>query len=1073
MKSLPRDSCLDVLDTWLTFEALNPQALDEEDLRARGKDIVRLRERIVLPWTNQKFAKSGNEKAVFWIVYLTPIDLARAFKSILSLFPDIQAGERIQSGGEAPAAALVLDEKGCPVPDGVFLASFGWSYGKLREQKLSELPRFSEHEDEIIQKIGERITRFDKDQNLLPLERSDLTVTSEWLTKKLNLPPEELDLDPVCVRFRQYRENADPPEPELLNSFFIRDLLLVKEEVKKLEIGVALSRYLAITPPTRENDIVKEESLLKETLSPSRLPPSRWPSPGRHPLFMMQQAVVNHVAEQLNGDGIVAVNGPPGTGKTTLLRDVIAHVVLSRAKVLVRFENPSDAFKEGPAIKTGKGYSKAYLVAPNLIGHEIVVSSSNNKAVENITKELPSLAALAQDFEKPLRYFSSISDAIAKETTSTNSESTWGLFAAVLGNSDNRSKFLQTFWWDEDRSFASYLKAASGSRVQIKDKQTGEFKTPDVIVHENPPAGPIDAKKRWITARREFASALSKTNDLTAKAMSVSRALAELEVRKDEETSLAAELTIRFKKLKEAAIPIAESEARVDTAEQECEHLQAERNLFAAYKPGFFARLLNFKSYRDWHGQALSLAKRVDEAQANFRMVKAELEEVLKALSRARAEAEKVANRHTECEQEIASAMRIVETLCPGIGNNLPDREFWLRDVRELQMSSPWIFPELQDARDDLFVTAINLHRAFIDAAADKVLANLRLAVDYLKGESLSVDEEPYKRSVFATFFLVVPVVSSTFASFSRLFSSLKKAEIGWLLVDEAGQASPQQAVGALWRSQRAVIIGDPMQIEPVVTIPPQLINAICATFHVSPDRWAAPNASAQSLADFASETGTILSSSDGHRKIGIPLRVHRRCEEPMFSISNEVAYDGLMVYGTPPAVSKIGGLLGTSAWLHTEGDAQGKWSPAEGEVVLSLLETLTSNGIDLGDVYIISPFRQVAFKTQETVARSHLGSKLSSKWLKNHIGTVHTFQGKEAEAVIFVLGASGPQSVGARRWASGLPNLVNVAVTRAKRRLYVVGDHSAWSSHGYFKVVAECLPRRNWAGMDPRQKAI
>ena len=41
---------------------------------------------------------------------------------------------------------------------------------------------------------------------------------------------------------------------------------------------------------------------------------------------------------------------------------------------------------------------------------------------------------------------------------------------------------------------------------------------------------------------------------------------------------------------------------------------------------------------------------------------------------------------------------------------------------------------------------------------------------------------------------------------------------IGTLIVDEAGQASPHMAIGALCRAEKAVIVGDPKQVEPVVT---------------------------------------------------------------------------------------------------------------------------------------------------------------------------------------------------------------------------------------------------------------
>jgi superfamily I DNA and/or RNA helicase len=72
--------------------------------------------------------------------------------------------------------------------------------------------------------------------------------------------------------------------------------------------------------------------------------------------------------------------------------------------------------------------------------------------------------------------------------------------------------------------------------------------------------------------------------------------------------------------------------------------------------------------------------------------------------------------------------------------------------------------------------------------------------------------------------------------------------------------------------------------------------------------------------------------------------------------------------------------------------------------------------------------------------------------WLRERIGTVHVVQGREAEAVILVLGAPDPNQAGARAWAGSRPNLLNVAVTRAKEVLYVIGNRELWRRAGVFK---------------------
>ena len=66
-------------------------------------------------------------------------------------------------------------------------------------------------------------------------------------------------------------------------------------------------------------------------------------------------------------------------------------------------------------------------------------------------------------------------------------------------------------------------------------------------------------------------------------------------------------------------------------------------------------------------------------------------------------------------------------------------------------------------------------------------------------------------------------------------------------------------------------------------------------------------------------------------------------------------------------------------------------------------------------------------------------------QWVRDRVGTVHTVHGREAEAVFFILGAPDLQQRGARGWAGGRPNLLNVAATRAKEALYVVGNRSLW----------------------------
>jgi len=105
--------------------------------------------------------------------------------------------------------------------------------------------------------------------------------------------------------------------------------------------------------------------------------------------------------------------------------------------------------------------------------------------------------------------------------------------------------------------------------------------------------------------------------------------------------------------------------------------------------------------------------------------------------------------------------------------------------------------------------------------------------------------------------------------------------------------------------------------------------------------------------------------------------------------------------------------------------------------------------------IFVISPFRKV---------KAACDSRIKAAGIKGvDCGTVHTFQGKEAEIVFLVLGtAPGQAGSGARAWASGKPNLLNVAITRAKCRLYVIGDAAQWGDLDHLAELHQALPIRH-----------
>ena len=355
----------------------------------------------------------------------------------------------------------------------------------------------------------------------------------------------------------------------------------------------------------------------------------------------------------------------------------------------------------------------------------------------------------------------------------------------------------------------------------------------------------------------------------------------------------------------------------------------------------------------------------------------------------------------------------------------------------------------------------MSLHRAFIDCAADPIRQNLSVFTESFGTRSFGTSQkDDLIKELWATFFIVVPVVSTTFASVNRMFSSLQPETLGWLLVDEAGQAVPQAAVGAIMRSKRAVVVGDPLQIEPVVTLSNTLTEEICGFFGIDSLTYNAPEASVQTLADAASSYCAQFPIGSGHRDVGSPLLVHRRCDSPMFEISNEIGYANLMVQAKVAQEEEKP--LGPSCWYDVVGTTgPDKWCESEATKLVELLSELRAANRS-ADLYVVTPFVIVQDTLRKRLQESGILAGWVDdprKWVSEHIGTVHTVQGREADTVFFVLGAQGSSHGGARNWAGARPNLPNVAVTRAKASLYVIGNRSLWKSAGVFSVIDRLLP--------------
>ncbi|MGJ8628664.1 MAG: DEAD/DEAH box helicase [Sulfitobacter sp.] len=852
----------------------------------------------------------------------------------------------------------------------------------------------------------------------------------------------------------------EPAEIGILNSFFIDDIERAILSVRAGQTPHALRQYLTPLPVENRIDLysdVGREQIIA-ALNPARHNAGRWFANPDHAMSLMQQFAINTGLDTLQHGGLFSVNGPPGTGKTTLLRDIIAENVTRRAAILAGLNSPRAAFLDG------KFGTIAHLI-PELTGFEMVVASSNNAAVENISRDLPKSASVwGEDIQylQPTAHKLAAQKADGKCDKLSADECPWGLITAAMGRKANRKLFTDRVFFN--RITENEKKTWAGEKRPLNIWQWSKTLT------ENPESN-LDFK----TAQNAFKASQSKVDaitsdlrDFSALSQSMRGHTAESWCDKAKTAVIEAQLACK------AARVELEAAERIQTAqESDLSDLKEEDRLLMKITPVWWMRLLrtqkaqahNERVQKNAEAQIV-LNQQVRETRTRISVhLNPALDDAEVVYITAQSNLKNVGTDwDNKCSAHDAYKVRF--------GPIDPPKDLDDLEVDAYQIEGVWHTPEYAKLRSDLFQKSLLLHEAWLLAVTSKsnFIQNLMAIPELLQNSFAgSADDE---RALWQSIFMIVPVISSTFASISRQFGDLGAESLGWLFIDEAGQAVPQAAVGAIMRAKRVFVIGDPLQIEPVFTLPKRLIQELMQTSaHIADGSYAPDEVSVQVLADRANPFGTLVhKDGDDDIWVGSPLRVHRRCIDPMFGLANKIAYNDRMVFGLEsrdPTTDEMP-LLGQSCWIDLPGKVVGRQAvPGQIDFVARLIARFYTRFEKFPNLYVISPFKEVKERLAARLKERELWDSLNrekppssalDEWIKTQVGTVHTFQGKEEDTVIMLLGVDA-QTEGAAGWASSKPNLLNVALTRAKRRFYLVGDRQIWGKQRYFKEAYNNLP--------------
>lgn len=256
----------------------------------------------------------------------------------------------------------------------------------------------------------------------------------------------------------------------------------------------------------------------------------------------------------------------------------------------------------------------------------------------------------------------------------------------------------------------------------------------------------------------------------------------------------------------------------------------------------------------------------------------------------------------------------------------------------------------------------------------------------------------------------VFPIIATTCISAHKLGKPSQYFDM--VIMDEASQCNTAMSLVPIIRGNNLMLVGDPQQLNPVVLLDKSINEILRKKYNVSPEYDYIANSVYKTFLACDSVSDEIL------------LSYHYRCDKKIIEFNNKKYYNGRLKIKTnneseaPLIFSDIYG--NTTDYKNT--------APMEADKIVQFIKMNKDKSIG-----IITPFANQRDCIQKALHESHLDAITC--------GTVHAFQGDEKDIILFSLALTDKTTPQTYDWLKNNRELVNVAVSRAKKQLIILSS--------------------------------